>query len=139
MNDNTPPLKPAFFTAESMRTYYIVLTIVGAASLAVGYMWQGLDFMWAVLLGFLIVAANLIWTKNLVKSILISKQRPTGLVIASYVIKFVLTAVVLYAAIIEYQMDAFGVLIGLTALLGATFLFAFYGMSQQPPDEEGPQ
>ena len=115
----------------SLRAYAALLAGVGVAAVAGGYLWRGVDFAGAVLLGFAIVALNVMWTKNLVQSMLRGNGAYRALMFAAYLAKFGLTAVVLYVALVRYDVDAFGLLVGLSALVVATFLFAQYAASRQ--------
>lgn len=113
-----------------LKPFYVIISAVGVTTTLGGYLLAGLDFALATLLGFTIVAANFIWTKNLVKALLIDREKPPALLTISYFIKFGITAVVLYFALIRYNMDALGILVGLSALMLATFIYAYYA---KPP------
>lgn len=126
-----PPDRPPVAGPASLRVYYVLLLAAGAFITGSGYLWRGLDFAGASLLGFGVIALNFIWTKNLVRSIFSARNGSKGLVVASYLIKFALTAVVLYVAIVRYHVDPVGILFGLTAMLVASLLFAYYVQARQ--------
>ena len=91
----------------------------------VGVAWTaaGLDFTLGVLLGFIVVLFNVFWTKNLVKTIIMT-GKSKKLFTFFYIFKFGLTAGVLIVAMVRFEMDPFGVLAGLSALMLATVFFA---------------
>ncbi len=91
--------------------------------LGAGWALGGLDFTTAVLVAYLVVLLNVFWTKNLVRTILFA-GKPKGLFTFFYLFKFCLTAVILIVAIMRFQLDPLGVLLGLSALMLATMLFA---------------
>ena len=120
--------------APSLVPFYIIISAAGALATLGGLAWRGLDFALACLLGFVVVAANFIWTKNLIKGLLIDRTKSKPLLIISYFIKFGITAVVLYFALIHYRMDAMGILVGLSTLVVATFLYAWYAKPASQPE-----
>lgn len=146
MSEPTPPqaapepgrTAPSAGSLRALRAYYATLGVLGAVLVGGGWLWRGIDFAGAVLLGFAVVALNFAWTKNLVSSLLFVRQRARALVVTAYVIKFALTAVVLYIAIVRYQVDPLGILIGLSALLVASFAFAWYAPAARGGPEPGP-
>ena len=117
---------------ESLKQMYAIVGAVGAVVIAGCFFWRGLDFALAALLGFVVVLLNFIWTKNLVKSILLEQHRPKALSVFVYIFKFGLTAVVLYIAMVKYQVDGLGILIGLSTMIVGTFIFAYYVKPDQP-------
>ena len=109
----------------ALRRFAWLIVGSGAVLLALGAALGGIDFAAAVLLGFLIVLLNFYWTKKAVKSVLFSGQ-PRGLLTLSFLVKFGLTGVVLFYAILRLNVDAVGVLVGLSALALASALFALH-------------
>ncbi|HKI97187.1 MAG TPA: ATP synthase subunit I [bacterium] len=95
----------------------------GAALLIAGFWWRGLDFDVGVLLGFLIVLLNFYWTKRTVKSVLFGSQT-RSLLMLSFLAKVAVTAAVLLYAILGLGVDAVGVLVGLSAIIIASVVFA---------------
>ena len=110
----TPP-DPIF------RRFMGVLWAVAAATVLGGFLWRGLDFAVGALLGSLIVGLNLLWTRNVVRKALASGQ-PRPHFIVSYVLKFAVSVAVLFVAIIQFHMDALGILAGVSALLVTSLL-----------------
>ena len=119
------PERAAVLAAQeaAVRRFTWLLVGVGAVLLAGSAWLGGLDFGVGVLLGFAIVLLNFIWTKKAVRSILFS-DRPRALLTLSFLVKFGITGVVLFYAILRLQVDAIGVLIGLSSLVLASVLFA---------------
>jgi len=119
------PERAAVMAAQeaAVRRFTWLLAGVGAVLLAGSAWLGGLDFGVGVLLGFAIVLLNFIWTKKAVRSILFS-DRPRALLTLSFLVKFGITGAVLFYAILRLQVDAIGVLIGLSSLVLASVLFA---------------
>ena len=111
-------LSPATF-----NRFQLYLFLSGAGVVGVAWAAAGLDFTLGVLLGFIVVLLNVFWTKNLVKTILLTGKSPK-LFTFFYIFKFALTAGVLIVAIARFEMDPLGVLAGLSALMLATLFFA---------------
>lgn len=111
-------LSPATF-----QRFQLHLFLSGALLLGVGWAAVGLDFTFGVLLGFLVVLVNVFWTKNLVKTTILA-GKPRALFTVFYFLKFGLTAGVLVVAITRFEMDPFGVLTGLSALMLAILFLA---------------
>ena len=110
---------------RQVNTFFLVLIGCGTVFLIAAWLWGGLDFASAELLGFIVVALNVYWTKRAVKSVLFD-SRPKALLTVSYLFKLGLTAFILYYGIVHYQIDPLGVLLGLTSLLLATIIFALF-------------
>ncbi len=110
--------------------YLLILIGSGTVLLLAAWLWGGLDFATAELLGFLVVALNVYWTKRAVKSVLFDR-RPKALLTGSYLFKLGLTAIILYFGIVHYQIDPLGVLLGLSSLLLATIIFALFIARQE--------
>lgn len=111
-------LSPATF-----HRFQLHLFLSGALLVGVGWAAMGLDFTLGVLLGFFVVLVNVFWTKNLVKTTILA-GKPRGLFTVFYFLKFGLTAGVLVVAITRFEMDPFGVLAGLSALMLAIVFLA---------------
>jgi ATP synthase I chain len=107
----------------SLRRFTWLVLGSGAALLALGAAWRGVDFALGVLLGFGVVLLNFYWTKRAVRSVLFAGQ-PRSLLTLSYLLKFGLTAALLFALVVRLGVDALGVLVGLSALVLASVLFA---------------
>lgn len=107
----------------ALRHFGALVIASGLALLAGSAAWRGIDFAGGVLLGFLIVLLNFYWTKKAVKSVLLAGQ-PKGLLGLSFLLKFGITGAVLFYAILRGGVDALGVLVGLSALVVASALYA---------------
>jgi hypothetical protein len=128
MSEPTPPSAgdaPGAARA-SLGVYFALVLAVGIFMTGAGYLWRGLDFAGATLLGFCVVALNFVWTKNLIHSILFVSKKRRAWVVLSFLFKFALTAIVLYYAIVRFRVDPVGILFGLSTMLVASLLFAFY-------------
>lgn len=107
----------------TFNRFQLYLFISGAGLVGVAWATAGLDFTMGVLLGFFVVLFNVFWTKNLVKTIILT-GKSKKLFTFFYIFKFGLTGGVLIVAVLRFEMDPFGVLVGLSALMLATVLFA---------------
>jgi ATP synthase I chain len=95
----------------------------GVVLLGLGAWLGGVDFAAAVLIGILIVFINFIWTKRAVRSVLFSGQ-PRTLLTLSFLVKFGITGAVLYYLILRLNVNAVGILVGLSSLALASAAFA---------------
>jgi hypothetical protein len=123
---SAPPEDRAAVRAQqeaALRRFAWLILASGAVLLALGAGLGGVDFAAAVLLGFLIVLLNFYWTKKAVISVLFSGQA-RSLLAVSFLVKFGVTGVVLFYAILRLNVDAVGVLVGLSSLALASALFA---------------
>lgn len=124
MTPDTPDRDPTLARQEAaLRRFSRLILVSGAVLLAGGFGWGGIDFGAAVLLGFLIVLVNFFWTQRAVKSVLLG-DKPKALLTLSFLVKFGLTGGVLFYAILRLEVDALGVLVGLSTLVAASVLYA---------------
>lgn len=107
----------------TFNRFQLYLFLSGAGLVGVAWATAGLDFTLGVLLGFIVVLFNVFWTKNLVKTIILT-GKSKKLFTFFYIFKFGLTTGALIAAMVWFEMDPFGVLVGLSALMLATLIFA---------------
>ena len=113
------------------RLYWTVFGI-SVALMALAYALGGLDMAKGALLGCVLVGINLMGTVAFIRMVL-RDRRYKALLIASFIVKFGLTMVVLYVAILRLDMSALGILIGLSAMLLASLLYAAMNRGQEPP------
>lgn len=106
----------------ALRRFTWMLVASGVLLVAFGVLWRGLDFGVPVLLGFGVVLLNFFWTKRAVKSVLYGGQS-RGLLTLSFLVKFGITAAVLFFLILRLHVDGVGVLIGLSSMIVASALF----------------
>jgi hypothetical protein len=105
------------------RRLYGVLVGVSAVLTALAYGLGGLDMAKGALLGCAVVGLNLMGTVVFVRRVL-RDRRYKALLAVSLLIKFVLTLIVLYIAIVRLDMSALGIVIGLSAMLLASLVYA---------------
>ena len=106
-----------------MRGFLVILTGVGAALTVAAYLWRGVDFAEGVLLGCALVGLNLYWMARSVSAAM-QAQAPRVRVAVSYALRFGLSVLVLYAAIVELGMHPMGIVVGVTSLLIASVAYA---------------
>ena len=119
----TPATPDKTLSPATFNRFQLYLLLSGAGLVGLAGVAAGLDFTMGVLLGFIVVLFNVYWTKNLVKTIILTGKSKT-LFTFFYIFKFGLTTGALIAAMMWFEMDPLGVLVGLSALMLATFFFA---------------
>lgn len=98
--------------------------LVGVSLLLVGGAWLllGIDFSLGVLLGCGIVVLNYLWSKRVFSRVLQQDHPKVGLGVA-WSLKFTLTALILYLAILQFQVHPVGIVVGVSAIVIAGVLF----------------
>lgn len=81
-----------------------------------------LDFLVSTLLGSTITGLNFFWTRRLIPA-LFSEKHVRGRVLLFYLLKFGISILVLYYAIVWYSIPPVGVLIGISNLPIAIMLY----------------
>ena len=107
---------------RTLRSFLRLLVAVSAVLAGGAYLWCGLDFSLGVLLGSAIIVLNLVWTIRVVQAVMVSSQPKIRLAF-SYVSKLGLTAVVLLVAILKFNLDPIGILVGISSLFVSGVLF----------------
>lgn len=117
-------MNPTVIAGEvrTLRTFLRLLVAVSAVLAGGAYLWRGLDFSLGVLLGSAIIVLNLVWTIRVVQAVMVSSQPKIRLAF-SYVSKLGLTAVVLLVAILKFNLDPIGILVGISSLFVSGVLF----------------
>jgi hypothetical protein len=124
-------LQIGFRTAIEFRN----LLILGSIALAVVSLFFGLDFLLGSLLGSAIVGLNFHWTVRFVLNMLEEqKLRPLYLVI--YGAKFIVSMMVLYVAIVQLDIHAVGIMLGLSNILLAATAYALIQRPKSPDSSD---
>ncbi len=112
-------LQVGFRKATEFRNLLILASIV----LAIVSLLFGLDFLLGSLLGSAIVGLNFHWTVRFVLNMLEERKlRPLYLLI--YGAKFIVSMMVLYVAIVQLDINAIGIMLGLSNILLAATAYA---------------
>ena len=99
------------------------LLILASVFLAIVSLLFGLDFLLGSLLGSAIVGLNFHWTVRFVLNMLEERKlRPLYLLI--YGAKFIVSMMVLYVAIVQLDISAVGIMLGLSNILLAATAYA---------------
>lgn len=106
-----------------LRLFSRLLLIVSAVLVAGAYLLRGIDFSLGVLLGSGIVVLNYLWSIRVFSRILGEAQSRARLGV-SWVLKFGVTALVLYVAVVRLGMQPVGIIVGVSAVVIAGLLFA---------------
>ena len=117
-------LQIGFRKATEFRNLLILASVV----LAIASVLFGLDFLLGSLLGSAIVGLNFHWTVRFVLNMLEERKlRPLYLLI--YGAKFIVSMMVLYVAIVQLDISAVGIMLGLSNILLAA---TAYSLIQRP-------
>ena len=112
-------LQIGFRKATEFRNLLILASVV----LAIVSLLFGLDFLLGSLLGSAIVGLNFHWTVRFVLNMLEERKlRPLYLLI--YGAKFIVSMMVLYVAIVQLDISAVGIMLGLSNILLAAIAYA---------------
>ena len=112
-------LQIGFRKATEFRNLLILASVV----LAIVSLLFGLDFLLGSLLGSAIVSLNFHWTVRFVLNMLEERKlRPLYLLI--YGAKFIVSMMVLYVAIVQLDINAVGIMLGLSNILLAATAYA---------------
>ena len=112
-------LQVGFRKATEFRNLLILASVV----LAIVSLLFGLDFLLGSLLGSAIVGLNFHWTVRFVLNMLEERKlRPLYLLI--YGAKFIVSMMVLYVAIVKLDINAVGIMLGLSNILLAATAYA---------------
>ena len=112
-------LQIGFRRAIEFRNLLILASVV----LAIVSILFGLDFLLGSLLGSAIVGLNFHWTVRFVLNMLEERKlRPLYLLI--YGAKFIVSMMVLYVAIVQLDISAVGIMLGLSNILLAATAYA---------------
>ena len=112
-------LQIGFRKAAEFRNLLILASVV----LAIVSLLFGLDFLLGSLLGSAIVGLNFHWTVRFVLNMLEERKlRPLYLLI--YGAKFIVSMMVLYVAIVQLDINAVGIMLGLSNILLAATAYA---------------
>ena len=112
-------LQIGFRKATEFRNLLILASVV----LAIVSLLFGLDFLLGSLLGSAIVGLNFHWTVRFVLNMLEERKlRPLYLLI--YGAKFIFSMMVLYVAIVQLDISAVGIMLGLSNILLAATAYA---------------
>ena len=99
------------------------LLILTSGILAVVSLLFGLDFLLGSLLGSAIVGLNFHWTVRFVLNML-EERRLQSLYLVVYGAKFIVSMMVLYVAIVQLDIHAVGIMLGLSNILLAATAYA---------------
>ena len=123
-------LQIGFRKATEFRNLLILASVV----LAIVSLLFGLDFLLGSLLGSAIVGLNFHWTVRFVLNMLEERKlRPLYLLI--YGAKFIVSMMVLYVAIVQLDISAVGIMLGLSNILLAA---TAYALIQRPRSSDSP-
>lgn len=108
---------------EALRLFSWLLLASSLLLIGGGYFWRGIDFSLGVLLGSAIVGLNYLWTRRVISKAL-QGDHPRSRIGFSLLFKFGLTALVLYFAVVQFGIDAMGIVVGVSVLVISVFALA---------------
>ena len=101
----------------------VVLTIFG---LILG----SLKFAASILIGGLLAIANFFWLRNILqRTLLLQPQTASRFAVVRYIVRLALLGVVLFLMITYFDIDIFGLLLGLSVLVITIIALSIYYMS----------
>lgn len=112
-------LQVGFRKATEFRNLLILASVI----LAIVSLLFGLDFLLGSLLGSAIVGLNFHWTVRFVLNML-EEQKLRPLYLLIYGSKFIVSMMVLYVAIVQLDINAVGIMLGLSNILLAATAYA---------------
>ena len=125
-------LQIGFRKATEFRNLLILVSVV----LAIVSLLFGLDFLLGSLLGSAIVGLNFHWTVRFVLNMLEERKlRPLYLLI--YGAKFIVSMMVLYVAIVQLDISAVGIMLGLSNILLAATAYALFQRPRSSDSSDG--
>lgn len=119
---------------EKKRVMVLNLSLLGVFAVFIGggYWYDGLDFAKGTLVGCFVVAINFFVSQRLVGNLILEKSLKPYLLIA-YLMKFGVSALILFVAIVKFKVDEVGVMLGLSSILLSTM---FSALVRKQPDSE---
>ena len=101
----------------------IVLTIFG-------FIVGSLKFAASILIGGLLAIANFFWLRNILqRTLLLQPQTASRFALVRYIVRLALLGVVLFLLINYFDIDIFGLLLGLSVLVITIIALSLYYMS----------
>ena len=111
----------------------LVILVIFVAFPVAGYFYSGLDFMKATLIGCGVVAFNFFSSQFLLAKVVL-ESRAVFRLIVWYLIKFALSVAVLFVAVVQWQVDLVGLMIGLSSVVISTVISSL--MRGEVPQQE---
>jgi F0F1-type ATP synthase assembly protein I len=110
------------------------LLVIFAILAAGSYWFAGVDFAKGTLLGCLVVAINFFISQRLVARLMLEKSVKPGLLIA-YLLKLGLSGLILFVAVVRWQTDVVGIMLGLSSVLFSSIVSTFVRKTPGTNDE----
>jgi len=102
--------------APELSRFSILLVVISFFLVFVAWMWQGVDFAVATLVGCSLMVLNFLWTRSVVRKAFLEANPKLWLGL-SYGLRFGATVMVLYIAIREIGLNPLGVALGVSVLM----------------------
>jgi hypothetical protein len=110
------------------------LLAIFAIFVAGGYWFGGLDFAKGTLLGCVVVAINFFVSQRLVELLVLEKSLKPGVIIA-YLLKFGLSGLLIFVAVVKWGLNIPGIMLGLSSVLLASVATVFVRKPAGSADE----
>jgi O-antigen/teichoic acid export membrane protein len=95
-----------------------------------GFILGSLKFATSILIGGLLAIANFFWLRNILQRTLqLQPQTASRFAVVRYVVRLALLGVVLFLLITHFEIDVFGLLLGLSVLVITIIALSLYYMS----------
>lgn len=122
LSQETPSAKVSSQAVKSVNEIAILLLAVSAL-MVLGTALLQLDFLIAVLLGSSVICLNFFLTRHVLFKVILNKDLKRRL-LALYAVKFGLSGMVLYGAVVHFKLPGFGILIGVSNIAIAIFIYS---------------
>ena len=99
-----------------------------------GYWFGGLDFAKGTLVGCLVVAINFFVSQRLVGNLILEGSVKPHLLIA-YLFKLAVSVIILFLAVVKWQLDVVGVMLGLSSVLLSSLVSTMVRKKPEIEDE----
>ncbi len=128
MKIKDPTDRKRLFVLNTSLLVIFTLLVLG------GYWFGGLDFAKGTLIGCIVVAINFFVSQRLVGNLILEKTFNPILVIA-YLSKLGASILILFIAIMKYDVNKIGLALGLSSILFSSIATAFVRKQSEPEDE----
>lgn len=110
------------------------LVLIFVAFVLGGYWFGGLDFAKGTLVGCLVVAINFFVSQRLVGNLILEGSLKPNLLVA-YLLKLAVSVLILFIAVVKWQMDVVGLMLGLSSILFSSLVSTLVRKTPETRDE----
>ncbi len=121
---------------ERKRIFVLNASLLGIfiAFIVGGYGFGGLDFAKGTLIGCLVVAINFFVSQRLVGNMILEGSL-TPILLVAYLTKLAVSVVILFVAVVKWQVDVVGLMLGLSSILFSSLVSTLVRKTPDTEDE----